>query len=150
MLLKGVGASGALAAAMAAGALRPSAVLAGDWKAGAFNARNIAAALRGMGIVDPSESADVMLKAPDIAEDGAVVPIEVSSNVAATEGLSIFIDNNPNPLAAHFDLTGGVLPTLALRVKMRQTSNVRVVAYAGGKFYMTLKEVKVTIGGCSG
>ena len=150
LLLKGAGASGALLAAIAAGALRPGKVLAADWNVAAFDAKNIAGALAGMGIVNPVESAEVMLKAPDIAEDGRVVPIEVSSQVANTQKLSIFIDNNPNPLAAHFDLAGGTLPSLAVRVKMQQTSNIRVVAHADGKFYFAAKEVKVTVGGCGG
>jgi sulfur-oxidizing protein SoxY len=150
LLLKGAGASGALLAAIAAGALRPGEVLAADWNTGAFDAKNIAGALAGMGIVSPVESADVILKAPDIAENGAVVPIEVSSNVPGTQKLSVFIDNNPNPLAAHFDLAGGALPSVSVRVKMQQTSNIRVVAHAGGKFFFTAKEVKVTVGGCGG
>ncbi|MBK6973343.1 MAG: thiosulfate oxidation carrier protein SoxY [Sterolibacteriaceae bacterium] len=150
LLLKGAGASSALLAAIAAGALKPGEVLAADWNAAAFEANNIAAALAAMGIVDPVESADVFLKAPDIAEDSAVVPIEVSSKVANTQKLSVFIDKNPTSLAAHFDLAGGALPSLGLRVKMQQTSRIRVVAHAGGKFYFTTKEVQVTIGGCGG
>lgn len=150
LLLKGAGASSALLAAISAGALRPGEVLAAEWNAAAFDAKNIAGALAGMGIVNPIESADVILKAPDIAEDGAVVPIEVSSNVANTQKLSIFIDKNPTALTAHFDLTGGALPSLALRVKMQQTSKIRVVAHADGGFYFAAKEVKVTMGGCGG
>lgn len=150
LLLKGAGASGALLAAIAAGALKPGDVLAADWNTGAFDAKNIAGALSGMGIVNPVESSDVILKAPDIAENGAVVPIEVSSNVPNTQKLSVFIDNNPNPLAAHFDLASGAMPSVGVRIKMQQTSNIRVVAHAGGKFYFTAKEVKVTVGGCGG
>lgn len=149
-LLKGVGASGALWAAIVAGALKPSAVLAADWNVAAFNSKSIAGALRAMGIVNPIESAEIVLKAPDVAEDGAVVPLEVSCNLANTQKLSILIDNNPNPLAAHFELSGGALPALALRVKMRQTSNVRVVAHVDGKFYFAVKEIVVTVGGCGG
>jgi len=148
LLLKGAGASGALLAEIAAGALKPGELLSADWNIAAFASKNIAGALAGMGIVDPVESADVILKVSDIAEDGAVVPIEVSSDVADTQKLSIFIDNNPNPLAAHFDLAGGALPSLALRVKMQRTSKIHVVAHANGKFYFAVKEVKVTIGGC--
>ena len=131
-------------------ALRPGQVLAATWNAGAFEAKKVGDAMNGLGIASPVESADVLLKAPDIAENGAVVPIEVTSNVPNTQKISVFIDNNPNPLCASFDLAGGAMPSISVRVKMQQTSNVRVVAHAGGKFFVAAKEVKVTIGGCGG
>lgn len=149
LLLKGGGASAALLAAIGAGALRPRQVLAADWNAAAFEAKTLAAAMRGMGIVNPQESGDVVLSAPDIAEDGKVVPIEVASKLPGTQSLSVFIDRNPSPLAAHFDLSGGALPSIGLRVKMAQTSIVRVVAQADGRFYFTAREIQVTEGGCA-
>lgn len=149
LFLKGAGATGGLMAAIAAGALRPRRVFAAEWNGAAFEAKNLAAAMRGMGIVNPLESSDVLLKAPQIAEDGAVVDIEVSSRVPGTQKLSVFIDKNPSPLAAHFDVSGGALPTIALRVKMAQTSMVRVVAHTEGQSHFTAREVQVTLGGCA-
>lgn len=148
-LLKGAGASGALAVALAAG-LRPSRVLAAEWNKAAFSATDLAGALKAIGASGAAESKDVVLKAPDIAENGAVVPIEAVSHIPGTTELAILVEKNPLPLAASFTFAGGAQPSVALRVKMGQTSNVKVVAKAGGKSYVASKEVKVTIGGCGG
>ena len=96
------------------------------------------------------EPADIEIKAPDIAENGAVVPVTVLHNVEGAEAVSIIVENNPNPLAASFALTeqsGGLVST---RIKMSKSSPVHAVVKAGGKLYGTTKEVKVTIGGCGG
>ncbi len=149
-LLKGAGATGALAAAVAAGVLKPSAVFAAEWNKNAFEAKDLAAALKGMGAASPAESKDIVIKAPDIAENGAVVPVDVTSNIPNTTAISILVDKNPNPLAAHFDFANGAVPQVAVRLKMGQTSQIHVVAVAGGKAYIAAKEVKVTVGGCGG
>ena len=148
--LKGVGAGGVVAAAMAAGLLRPADALA-DWNRGAFESKTVGDALRKLKVAAPIESKDITIRAPDIAENGAVVPIEIQSNVPGTKSLAVLIEKNPFPYAASFDFSQGALPFVALRVKMGETSNVRVVvAGADGKFYTAAKEVKVTIGGCGG
>lgn len=97
-----------------------------------------------------TDSSHVSIKAPDIAENGAVVPITVKTDLADVESISIIVPNNPNPLAASFKLTsrsGGLVST---RIKMGKTSEVLAVVKAGGKLYSASKEVKVTIGGCGG
>ena len=97
-----------------------------------------------------TDSSHVSIKAPDIAENGAVVPITVRTDLANAESVSIIVPNNPNPLAASFELTpssGGLVST---RIKMGKTSEVHAVVKAGGKLYSATKEVKVTIGGCGG
>jgi len=97
-----------------------------------------------------TDSSHVTIKAPDIAENGAVVPITVRTDLANAESVSIIVPNNPNPLAASFTLTpesGGLVST---RIKMGKTSDVTAVVKAGGKLYSAKKEVKVTIGGCGG
>ena len=97
-----------------------------------------------------TDSSHVSIKAPDIAENGAVVPITVKTDLAGVESVSIIVPNNPNPLAASFELTpssGGLVST---RIKMAKTSDVHAVVKAGGKLYSASKEVKVTIGGCGG
>jgi sulfur-oxidizing protein SoxY len=148
--LKGVGTGGLVAAAMAAGLLRPADALA-DWNRGAFESKTVGDALRNLKVAAPIESKDIAIRAPEIAENGAVVPIEIQSGVPGTRSLAVLIEKNPFPYAASFDFSQGALPFVALRVKMGETSNVRVVvAGADGKFYTAAKEVKVTIGGCGG
>ena len=149
-LLKSAGLSGALAAAFAAGVLKPTDLLAAEWNKNAFGAKDLAGALQGIGAAGAADSKDLVLRAPDIAENGAVVPVEVISNIPNTTSLSIFVDKNPFPLSAHFDFSNGALPEAMVRLKLAQTSNVKVVAKADGKLYTTQKEVKVTIGGCGG
>jgi sulfur-oxidizing protein SoxY len=96
----------------------------------------------------PVDSKDIELKAPDIAENGAVVPLEITSNIPGTESITIFIDKNPFPYVGTFDVSKGAMPFIALRVKMAESSNIRAVVQAAGKTFATAKEVKVTIGGC--
>src|SRR5262245_35699501 len=144
--------TGALVAtAIAAGVLRPSDVLA-DWNKGAFESKTVADALRNLKIAAPVDSKDIVIRAPEIAENGAVVPIEIQSNIPDTRSIAVLLEKNPFPYAGSFDFVqGATLPFVALRVKMGETSNVRVVAAtADGKFHTAVKEVKVTIGGCGG
>jgi sulfur-oxidizing protein SoxY len=148
--LKGAGASGLLAAAMASGLLRPGVAFA-DRNKSAFEAKTVGDALKSLNVAAPIETKDIAIKAPDIAENGAVVPIEIQSGIAGTKSIAVLIEKNPFPYAGSFDVSQGALPFVALRVKMGETSNVRVlVAAADGKFYTAAKEVKVTIGGCGG
>lgn len=149
-LLKGAGATGAVAAAIAAGVLKPSQALAAEWNKNAFEAKDVAGALKGLGAGAAADSKDIVIKAPDIAENGAVVPVDVASNIPNTQSISVLVDKNPFPLAAHFDFANGALPQVAVRLKMGQTSNIHVIAKAGGKTYVAVKEVKVTVGGCGG
>ncbi len=150
-LLKGAGATGAIAAAMAAGVLKPSQVLAAEWNRAAFDAKDVPGALKGLGAASAADNTGIVIKAPDIAENGAVVPVDVSSNIPNTISLAVLVDKNPLPLSAAFDFANGALPEMALRLKMGQTSLVEVVAKtADGKFYKAKKEVKVTVGGCGG
>lgn len=149
-ILKGAGAAGTLAVAAAAGLLKPERVLAAEWNKAAFEAKSVADALKGLGAASPAESHDIVIKAPDIAENGAVVPIEVTSKIAGTHAISVIAEKNPFPLTASYSFMNGAEPYVSFRIKMGQTSNVRAVVAAGGKYYMAAKEVKVTIGGCGG
>ena len=90
------------------------------------------------------------MSTPDIAENGAVVPIGVTSTIPKTERIAILVEKNPNMLAASFDLPAGTEPTVTTRVKMGQSSNVYALVKADGKYYVAQKEVKVTLGGCGG
>src|SRR5688572_11860617 len=129
--------------------LKPIAALAA-WNKEAFGAKSAPDALKSLGAANPVPSAEVVIEAPQIAENGAVVPIEITSNVKGTTSISVLIDKNPFPLAGKFDFSEGALPFVKLNVKMSETSDVRVVAEAGGRHYLATREIKVTIGGCGG
>ena len=113
VILKGAGASGALLAAIAAGVLKPAQVLAAEWNKNAFNAADLAGAMKGVGIGATTESKDLIIKAPEIAENGAVVPVEVVSNIPNTQEISVFVEKNPLPLAASFHFANGADPQIA-------------------------------------
>ncbi|MDA0226203.1 MAG: thiosulfate oxidation carrier protein SoxY [Proteobacteria bacterium] len=150
VVLRSAGASGVLAAALAAGLLRPERVLAASWNKDAFAAKTPADAMQKLGAANPAESKDIVIEAPQIAENGAVVPIEVTSKVPGTTSIAVLIEKNPFPLSSRFDFMAGAMPFVKINVKMGESSLVRVVAEAGGKFYTASREVKVTIGGCGG
>ncbi|MDP2852112.1 MAG: thiosulfate oxidation carrier protein SoxY [Gallionella sp.] len=150
LILKGGGASGALAVALAAGLLRPSRAFAVDWNKAAFEAKAVADALKSIGAAGAAESAEILIKAPDIAENGAVVPIEVTSRIAGAESIALLAEKNPFPLMAYIDLTNGAEAYINTRIKMGQTSVIKVVVKAGSKSYIASREIKVTIGGCGG
>jgi sulfur-oxidizing protein SoxY len=103
-----------------------------------------------MGAGSPADSKDITVKAPDIAENGAVVPVEVTSAIAGTTSIAIIAEKNVTPLVAQFDMLGGTEGYISTRIKMGSTALIRAVVMAGGKSYTAAKEVKVTIGGCGG
>ena len=146
LLLRGTLGAGALAGA---GLLAPKAVLAA-WSQEAFAAKSTDAAMQALLGGQAQASDTVTIKAPDIAENGAVVPITVETTAANVESISIFIANNPSPLAANIVLGAGASGYAATRVKMGKTSDVVAVVKAGGALQSATKEVKVTIGGCGG
>jgi sulfur-oxidizing protein SoxY len=136
-------------AVLAAGLMLPLRALAA-WNKEAFQSKTAADALRSLGVASSAESKDVVIEAPQIAENGAVVPIEITSNVPNTKSIAVVIEKNPFPLAAKFDFAEGAMPYVKVNVKVGESSLVRVVAEAGGKFYAASTEIKVTIGGCGG
>lgn len=147
--LKAGGGLGVLGLLAAAGMLKPELAQAA-WNKEAFDAKTMDAAFSAMGAGKPGEGADVQITAPDIAENGAVVPVGVVSNLPKTEQIAIMIEKNPNMLAATFTLPEGTVADVQTRVKMGQTSDIYAIVKADGKFYMAKKEVKVTLGGCGG
>ena len=149
--LKRTGRLGVLAAAVAAGGLKPAEVLAAARNDDAFKAKSTADAFKALGMTGVTDSSAIAIRAPDIAENGAVVPIDVTSNVPGTRSISLFVDKNPFPYIGTFDVSQNGVPYVHVRVKMGKSSDVRVVvAAADGKYYQAVKEVKVTIGGCGG
>jgi sulfur-oxidizing protein SoxY len=139
----------AVLAALAALLLKPWAAFAA-WNKEAFGAKTAPDALKSLGVSGTAPSADVVIDAPEIAENGAVVPIEITSKVPGTKTILVVIDKNPFPLVGKFDFLEGALPFVKVNVKMGETSDVRVIAQAGGKNYQATKNIKVTIGGCGG
>ena len=148
-VLKSAAGASAVAVAVAAGLLKPTQAMAA-WNKSAFEAKNVGDALKGIGATSPTDSKDITIKAPDIAENGAVVPVEVATSIAGTTSIAILAEKNASPLVGTFGLTGGTEAFISTRIKMGQTSLIRAVVNAGGKTYTSAKEVKVTIGGCGG
>ena len=117
----------------------------------AFDAKSLADVLKAIGAGTPAESTDVNLQAPDIAENGAVVPLGASTTLAGVKRILLLVEKNPNALAAAFDLSDSIDANVATREKMGQTSSVYAVAItADNKVLFAQKEVKVTLGGCGG
>jgi len=117
----------------------------------AFDAKTLAEVLKALGAGAPTESKDITLQAPDIAENGAVVPLGASTSLAGVKRMLFLVEKNPSALAAAFDLNEGIDANVSTRVKMGQTSNVYAVAFtADNRVLFAQKEVKVTLGGCGG
>jgi sulfur-oxidizing protein SoxY len=135
----------------AAGWLKPGEAAAQAWNKSAFEAKTMDDTMKAFGGGAPVQSKDIaFVSTPDIAENGAVVPISISSSIPKTESIAILIEKNPNMLAARFEIPAGTEPAISTRVKMGQTSNVYALVKADGKYYVASKEIKVTLGGCGG
>jgi sulfur-oxidizing protein SoxY len=147
--LKTGGGLGLLGLFAAIGLIQPGAAWATYEKA-AFDAKTMEEALTALGITAPEDSMAVLLTVPEIAENGAVVPVTVTSSLRNTEQIHILVEKNPNILAASFVIPFGTEGFVTTRVKMRETSKVIALVKSNGKFYRFSKEVKVTAGGCGG
>lgn len=115
-----------------------------------FDTQGVQQLLSQMGADDAIQSADIVLNTPEIAENGTMVRIMMHSKIPGTDYIALVVDKNPIPLLAEFDILEGALPYAEMRIKMRESSTVRAVIKANGKFYTASNEVKVTIGGCGG
>jgi sulfur-oxidizing protein SoxY len=116
----------------------------------AFKQKSDADAIKALYGKTAEPSDKVKLDAPEIAENGAVVPISVATTLADVTSISFLVSENPNALAASYKIPAGTVPSVANRLKMAKTSNVIAIVEAGGKLYSATKEVKVTVGGCGG
>jgi sulfur-oxidizing protein SoxY len=116
----------------------------------AFKQKSAADAIKSLYGKTAEPSDKVKLDAPEIAENGAVVPIAVSTTLADVTSIAFLVSENPNALAASYQIPPGTLPNVSNRLKMAKTSNVIAIVEAGGKLYSATKEVKVTVGGCGG
>jgi sulfur-oxidizing protein SoxY len=150
-LLK-AGGGWSLVAALAAAGLLPSKAALADgnvgWNKAAFDGKNVAETLKALDIEPATASASLVLTVPDIADNGAVVPVQILSRLAGTTRLALMVEKNPSTLAAVFEILPDAIADVATRIKMAQTSNVVAIAVADGKVYSATKEVKVTLGGC--
>ncbi|HLR13015.1 MAG TPA: thiosulfate oxidation carrier protein SoxY [Burkholderiaceae bacterium] len=143
----------ALAVALTAGVIKPQQAWAAQekWNEEAFEATDIEGVIEALGGSGSGEESDkISLQAPDIAENGAVVPVAVASELENTTEISILVPENPNALTAQFTIPEGTLPEVATRIKMGGTSDIYALVKADGNYYLAHKEVKVTLGGCGG
>lgn len=143
-------ASARVAGLLAAAGLLPTFAQAA-WNSAAFDARTMADVAKAFGGSAPAASSGVTVSGPDIAENGAVVPVGCASTLPGIKRLMLLVEKNPNVLAAVFDVNDSIDPSFNTRVKMSQSSNVFAVAMTGdGKVHFAQKEIKVTLGGCGG
>ena len=150
VFLKGSLAAGTAGVAVGAGLIAPQAVIAA-WNESAFKAKSMDDALAAaMGSGASTSSDAIKIKAPDIAENGAVVPVSIASDLSNVESIALLAEGNNTPLVATFTMGDGGLPDVSTRIKMGKTSDVIAVVKADGKLLSATKSVKVTIGGCGG
>ena len=143
-------AAGTVAVAASAGLLTPSTVLAA-WPAKAFQTKKLDVAMKEViGSSTASDSKDIVVEAPDIAENGAVVSVTVKSKIPNTESITLFVPVNAFPLSASYAMSANTDGFVTTRLKMAKTSDVVAYVKAGGKLYKAKKSVKVTLGGCGG
>lgn len=142
--------SAQVAGLLAAAGLLPTASQAA-WPQAAFEAKTLADAVKALGGGAPAESKDVTITGPDIAENGAVVPVGCATALPGVKRMALLVEKNPSALAATFDVSDAVEANFNTRVKMGQSSNVIAVAMmADGRVLYMAKEIKVTLGGCGG
>lgn len=120
-----------------------------EWSKAAFEGKSLDEVFKAFNTSTPEKSSAISITAPDIAENGAVVPVGISTTLKA-EQAAILVEKNPNTLAGQFYFPNGTEPFVSTRIKMAQTSNVYFLVKAEGKWFMTAKEIKVTLGGCGG
>ncbi|CAN5212606.1 thiosulfate oxidation carrier protein SoxY [soil metagenome] len=139
-----------LGLAVTAGLLKPSDAYAQEWNKAAFDTKNLNDTVKALGGTFAPSSSEIFINAPDIAENGAVVPLSVSTMLPNVQQIAILVEKNPNALAANFGIPPGTEASISTRVKMAQTSNVHALVKSDGKWMVASKEIKVTLGGCGG
>ena len=150
IILKATMAAGTLAVAAGANLLTPSTVLAA-WPAKAFEAKKLDDAMNALtGKARPTASSDIKIDAPDIAENGAVVSVKVTTTLPKVETISIYVPVNAFPLSASYILSNQMETSITGRIKMAKTADIVAIVKSNGKLYTAKKGVKVTLGGCGG
>ena len=120
------------------------------WNQDAFAAKNVDEVVKALGGTTAAESSDISITLPEIAENGAVVPVVIESKLPNTRSISVLVEKNPSALSATFDIPQGTDPYIGTRVKVASTSKVYALVKTDSGFFVTSKEVKVTLGGCGG
>ena len=128
--------------------LAPLRAWATDWNKAAFDARNWDGVLKSLNASGATASKDILLKAPDVAEDANSVPIRIASKIPNTQLIALVVDKNTTPLVASFTFATGAEPEVATNIRVSRTSRVRVLVQADGKFFFASREVRVTSGDC--
>lgn len=137
-----------VSAALLVAILLPLRALAAAWNKAAFDAPREEDALQGLGAAQPQPTQEVVLLAPDVAENGAVIQIEVESRLPHTEAIAILAAKNPTPLIANFMFAHGAEPYLVTRIKMAETAELKAIVRADGRYYFAVRTVEVAVGGC--
>jgi sulfur-oxidizing protein SoxY len=151
LILKGAGLVALIGLGNIPFGLVPARAAANDkYPEDAFKQKNDADAIKALYGRSHEASDQVKLDAPEIAENGGVVPISVTTTLADVTSIAFIVSENPNALAASYQIPPGTMPAVANRLKMAKTTNVIAIVEAGGKLYSATKEVKVTVGGCGG
>jgi sulfur-oxidizing protein SoxY len=151
LILKGAGVVALAGLGISSFGAMPALAAANDkWPEEAFKQKAEADAIKALYGKTAEASDKVKLDAPEIAENGAVVPISVTTTLTDVTSISFLVADNPSALAASYVITAGTMPSVANRIKMAKTSKVTAIIEAGGKLYSATKEVKVTVGGCGG
>ena len=148
--LQAASAASLYAALVGIGLLKPGTAAAQAFNKAAFQAKGIDETMKALGSAGAAESKDITINSPDIAENGAVVPVGIRSGLPKTEMMALLVDKNPNALAGAYEILEGGVADVSMRIKMGQSSDVIAVVKADGKYYMARKEIKVTLGGCGG
>ncbi len=125
-----------------------AALLNQTWNKTAFEATKLDEATKGLNVSTETPSKDIEIVAPDRAENGAVVQIEITSNIKNTESITVLVEHNPTPLIGTFNFSNGALPFVITRIKMAEDSDVKVIVKAEGKFFANSKKVIVLENGC--
>lgn len=126
----------------------PVSALAALWNKAAFEATTQPEAVKGLQVESETPSSEIDIIAPDFAESGAVVQVEVKSRIANTEAIAILVEKNPTPLIANFIFSGGAEPAVVTRIKMAESSNVQIIVKAGDRYFTAAKMVEVSLSGC--
>ncbi len=133
---------------LATALILPIKALAATWNKRAFEATKFSNAASDLAISNELPSKDIDINAPDRAENGAIVQVEINSRIPNTESIAIFVEHNPTTLIGHFTFSNGAQPQLVTRIKMAETSDVKIVVKAGGQYFTAAKNVVVLENGC--
>ena len=139
---------GIVLAGSASALLLPFRAMAAIWNKAAFEANQIDSAQKNLGVNDELHSKEIEIIAPERAENGAIVQVEIKSHIANTEAIAVFVEKNPTALIGNYMFTNGALPHIVTRIKMAETSDIKIVVKAGHQYYTNTKNVLVLESGC--